>query len=238
MGIIGKLAEKFSPLFNKIKGGYFGILITIFGLITIITCIILYSLSEPISIFSHWISDLGGYITNSGASPNGANIIFSIGLIIISILAIPFLLYLTDFLLSKNQKLKFLVFFAFIFSIMTLLGIFGVAFIDIKSEPIIHTAFAALFFLGGMTIMFFFSLAMLFNSDVSNKQAIFGLICSAVPLAFLASFTPYMLDGQNVLTLVLSVDPALGVSRFLEWMYLIALFIWFFEIGFYLIKND
>lgn len=235
--IIRKLNEKFEPLFNKLQAGYFGILLAGAGLITIFTCIILFSMSEPVSFFTHWLSDLGGIVTNSGGSPNGSNIVFSLGLISMTIIAIPFMISLANFLISKDQKLQILVSLAFIFSIITLIGIVGVSFIDIKTDPYIHTLFATLFFFGGMAIMFFFSLAMLFNSDISWKQGLIGIICASVPVLFLSTFTPFLLRGENIFDLVISVDPALALTRFLEWMYFFALVFWFLEVGVYLIKN-
>ena len=237
MSIIKKLGEKFEPLFAKIKGGYFGIIITIIGITTIVTCTILFSLSEPITFLTHWISDLGGVTTNSGASPNGSNIVFSVGLLIVVVFAIPFMIYLANYLLERNQKLPFLVSISFIFSIITLIGIVGVTIVDIKTNATIHTYFATLFFIGGMLLMFFFSLSMLFNSDISNKQALFGIICSIVPLSFLTSFTPFLLAGENIMDLVISTDPSLALSRFLEWMYAFILFAWFLEVSIYMLKN-
>src|SRR5271157_128014 len=120
----------------RVSYSFFGILTSIFGGIIILVCSILYYLAEPFDFFSTWISDLGGVKTNSGKSPNGSNIIFSAGLILLTIFSIPFIFYLAKYLLSRNQKLKFLIYLSVISSIITYVGVIGVSIVDIKTSPL------------------------------------------------------------------------------------------------------
>nr|MDO8108986.1 hypothetical protein [Candidatus Sigynarchaeota archaeon] len=231
-----KFSTKLDFLYKRVEGGYFGILTAIIGGITILTCSILYYLAEPFDFFSNWISDLGGVVTNSGRSPNGSNIVFSVGLILLSIISVPFIYYLLKYLLARKQRLKMFVYLAVISCLITYVGVIGVSIIDIKTDPIVHTYFATLFFLGGMAIMLFFSLAMAFN-NIPRKQVLFGFICASIPLIFISTFAPYAMQGENVFLLVVSTDPKMGITRFWEWMYLFALLAWFFETGLFLLKN-
>ncbi len=225
------------PLYKKVPGGYFGIIAAILGSVTILTCSILYYSAEPFTFYSNWISDLGGVRTNSGIPPNGSNIVFSVGLILLTIISIPYILHLMDYLLSRKQRLRFLVHLSAIFGVITIIGVIGVSIVDIKSDPLGHTYFATMFFFGGMAIMLFFSLSMFCNSDIPRKHALFGLICSIVPMIFIFTFTPYAIKGENIFLLVVSTDPQLGISRFWEWMYLFALFAWFLETGIFTLKS-
>ncbi len=230
------LNKPLDSLYKKVPGGYFGIIAAILGGITILICSILYYSVEPFDFFLNWISDLGGVRTNSGRPPNGSNIVFSIGLILLTIVSIPFVLYLMRYLLSRNQRGRFLVHLSVIVGIITIIGVIGVSIVDIKTDPIVHTYFATLFFFGGMAIMLLFSLSMFLNSDIPRMQALFGLICSIVPMVFIATFAPYAMEGENVFLLVVSTDPELGITRFWEWMYLFALLAWFLETGIFTLK--
>jgi len=155
LALLEKIVEKFEPLFKKINGGYFAILTTVSGIITILIASILFYMVEPFTIYSHWISNLGGVVTNSGKSPNGSNIVFSIGLIITGVLSVPSTMYLTKLLLSGEQKAPWLINCAIFAGTVTLIGLLLIAFFDIKSQPIIHTFSGMIFFLGAVYMIFF-----------------------------------------------------------------------------------
>ena len=232
-----KITKKLGPVYKKVHGGYFGIFTAILGILTVIVASILFYSVEPFTMYSHWISNLGGVETNSGKSPNGSNLVFSIGLITMSVTSVIFVLYLVNLLLSsKNQKFPRLVVCCLIFGVLSLLGNVGIAFFDMKSQPMLHVYSAIVLFVSLTFTIFFFSISMFFNKDVSKIQAIIGLIVIIITLILFASFLPLMLEGYDLLTLMTSTSSELAITRFWEWMSFFAFLSWFFELGVYTLK--
>ena len=236
--LIKKIDEKFQPLYEKVKGGYFGVLSAIAGVISISIASILFYSVEPFTFFTHWISNLGGIVTNSGEYPNGAFIVFSIGLFIIAILAIPFVVNLASKMLSDEQRFPWLVHLAVLAGIATLIGIIGVALFDMKGQLYLHTYSSMLFFIGAALMMFLFSLAMLFNSKISWKQASVGLITSGVSLVFLLTFIPHLGPSGDIISILAAAGEELALTRFFEWMFLFSYFTWSIETGLFSLKFE
>ena len=230
-----KIVEVFDPIFDKINAGYLGILVAITGGATISIASILFRMVEPFTIFSHWISNLGGAWTNWGLSPNGSNIVFSIGLIILCIFVIPFIVYLVKIFVSRDLN-SFLIFLALGSGLITLIGLFGVALFDMKSQPIIHVLSAIAFFIGGLFLVFFFSLTMFTDIEISRLHPTLGIIVVGIGFVFLLPFVPLLLQGADLVSLIVSTDPGMGFSRFWEWIYVFALFAWIFDMGIYTLK--
>ena len=178
-----KITKKLEPVYKRIHGGYFGIFTAIIGMLTVIVASILFYSVEPFTIYSHWISNLGGVETNSGKAPNGSNLIFSIGLIAMSVTTIIFVLYLDNLLLlSKNQKFPRIVICSLIFGVLSLIGNVGVALFDLKSQPMLHSYSAIILFVSMIFMILFFSISMFFNKDVSKIQTFIGLIVISITL--------------------------------------------------------
>ncbi len=232
-----KITEFFDPIFDRMNTGYFGILVAITGVATISIASILYAMVEPFTIFSHWISNLGGAWTNLYQSPNGSNIVFSIGLIILCIFVIPFIVYLVKIFVSRDLNSP-LIFFALGSGLITLIGLLGVAFFDMKSQPLIHTLSAVAFFIGGLFMVFFFSLTMFFDTKISSIHPLFGIIVVGVGFIFLLPFVPLLLQGADLVSLIVSTEPRMAFSRFWEWMYVFALFAWIFDMGVFTLKLE
>ncbi|MFX0139746.1 MAG: hypothetical protein ACFFDN_39265 [Candidatus Hodarchaeota archaeon] len=232
-----KITERFDPIFDKVNVGYFGILVAITGVATISIASFLYSMVESFTIFSHWISNLGGAWTNLYQSPNGSNIVFSVGLIILCIITIPFIVYLVKIFVSRDLN-SLSLFFAIGSGLITLIGLIGVAFFDLKTQPVIHTFSAAAFFGGGLLMVFFFSLAMLSDLEISKIHPLFGLIVVGTGLIFLITFLPHLLQGADLIGLIVSTETKMALSRFWEWIYVFALFAWIFDMGVYTLRLE
>ncbi|MHA1378564.1 MAG: hypothetical protein ACTSRG_09300 [Candidatus Helarchaeota archaeon] len=237
-GLVEKTVESFDPLYKKVKGGYISIAVAIIGIITLSICSMLYSAVEPFTIYSHWVSNLGGARTNWGLSPNGSNIVFSVGMITLSILAVPAVIYLLKIILAGYQKFEWLPIIAAISGIYCLLGIVGVAIFDMKSSIMLHVIFAAIFFIGGALMIFLFSITILYDAEISNIYGILGTLMSGVGLLFLLSLVPYLIQGNDPFFLIGSVSPSLAFTRFWEWMYVFSMFAWFIMIGILALKHE
>jgi hypothetical protein len=235
---IKNLAEKLDPIYEKINGGLIGVIATIVGVITILVASLLFYSVEPFTFYTHWISNLGGVVTNGGQFPNGSNIVFAIGLITVGILAIPFMLYVAKVLLDGEQKYSILVVIFVLFGIFTLLGIIGVSLFDMKSQPILHVVFAAFFFLGSFLMVFFYGISLFFNSEISWIHGVFCLAVATVSAIFLLTLVPHIAQGGDIAALIISTGPELYVSRFWEWMFLFSIFSWLFETAVLMQKQD
>mgnify|MGYP006278219241 CR=1 FL=1 len=232
-----KISEKLNPLFERINAGYFGIISTISGALTILIASILYFPIEPFNFTTHWISNLGGIITNSGESPNYSYVVFSIGLTITAIFTTLFITGLIRDLLSTSQGFKSFISMGFIVSLFSLIGSLGVGCFNMKSFPVIHTYFAISFFFGSSLMMILFSLAIIMNENYHWLVGVMGVFLATPAVLFELSFIPHLLEGKDIASLVVSTGPELALSRLLEWIFVFALFIWLFGIGLYMLKK-
>ena len=226
------IMEKFDKIYEKVPGYYFGILIGLVGAITIGISAILFSTAEQFTFFSHWISNLGGATTQAGISPNGSNVVFGVGLVSASICAILFIVYVMKLLKPGNEKTIWLLYLDLIAGIVTIVGIIIVAFFDMINMLAIHGVGAVLFFMGGMLMVFFFTLTLLLNSEIPWTHSIPGFIVSGVFLIFLVTFLPHLIGGIDLIALLGDTSPTYGWTRFWEWMVLFAILSWFFIMGY------
>ncbi len=229
--------KKLEPVFKKVNGGYFGITGAIASAIFIGIAAILFFTIEPFTIYSHWISNLGGAVTNAGAPSPGANIVFSVGLIVTAVLVTFFVIDLTNKLFAGDQKAKFLVVIFIAAGILSLVGILGVAFFDMKSSSFIHIISATAFFFGGLGLMLFFGLACFFNSGFSRLQGVFSLAMAGIGSIFLLQFVPLLLAGENLFVFIVSASSTYDNLRFWEWIWLFSFLAWILETGIYSVKK-
>jgi len=226
------IMEKFDKVYEKIPGYYFGILIGLIGAITIGISAILFSTAEQFTLFSHWISNLGGATTQSGISPNGSNVVFGIGLVIAALLAIVFLVYAMKLLKPGNEKTIWLLYLDLLTGVVTIVGIIIVAFFDMIAWLAIHGVGAVMFFMGGMLMVLFFTITLILNTEIPWKHSIPGFIVSGVFLIFLITFLPHLLGGIDLIALLGDTSLTYGWTRFWEWMVLFAILSWFFIMGY------
>jgi len=231
------MAETLNPIYKKIPGGIFGILVTISGNIALSIAAALFYTVEPFTFFTHWVSNLGGAVTNSGFPPNSSNIVFTIGLVILAVFAAIFVVYLVKILLSGDQNHGWLVICMIATGVTTLIGLLTVAFFDMKSQPVIHTYGGVVFFISATLMILFFSLSIFSNSEFPRLLGLFSLIIAAIQLVFLLTFIPHLLAGEDLVSIVISTAPEMGLTRFCEWIFIIALFTWFAVTGAYSLKK-
>ena len=161
-----------------------------------------------------------------------------VGLIITGILSVPSIMYLTKLLLSGEQKAPWLINCAIFAGTAALIGLLLIAFFDIKSQPIIHTISAMIFFFGAVYMIFFFSLSIFFNSKISWTQGLFSLIIAGVGLIFLLTLLALLMQGMDPVSIVVDTSPRSAEARFWEWMFIFAFFAWFLEIGIYTLRQE
>lgn len=235
------MSNRLNFIYEKIDYGYFGILSTISGVSTILICSFLFYSVEPFTILSHWVSNLGGITTNSGEFSNFSNVVFSIGLFVTALFTTLFVLGLIKDLLTSSLKINSLISVGFIFSLLCLGGIIGVALFDLKGSPFIHAFTAMFFFLGSSFMVFFFNLALIFDERWPYGIGIVTILVPFSALVFSLSFIPHLLQGKGIVELILSTGPEFAFSRAWEWTYIMGLFVWFFVLGtihILLIKNS
>ena len=220
---------KLEEFFEKYPGGYFAILTAIAGGLTVMISSILYYIGEPFTFSSHWISHLG-------AGPNGSGLVFTIGFIITSIFAVPFLIYLNLYMREGMEGHKLLMAESFIASMIAIAGLIVNAIWNMGDDPYLHITGSTTFFFGGFFMVVFYCIWMFLSSKIPTKQAAVGLIVACIFAAFLISFLPTF-GTEDLFILLTSTDPIAGVTRFIEWIVFFAIIAWFFEMGIYTLKN-
>lgn len=221
--------EKLNEFLEK-YGAYSGIISTFIAVIMLIVGTILHSLTEPMNMFTHWIS-------NIGAGYNGSSEVFSILLITTVIVEIPFILDLFRRLMLENEEGGLLSVFTLIISLIVIIGALGVALFNLKDFPLQHVISAIAFFMGSMLMMLSFSIAILKSSNFPKSQAIVGFIGTVIFLIFLLTFVPFLLMGRDLVSLITGMGPELSLTRFWEWMSLFGLLFWSLETGIYLLRS-
>jgi hypothetical membrane protein len=210
--INNKKVRIFDKIYRKIPGEFFGILGSLLFALTIIISYVLYNLKNPsFNIFTNWVSDLG-------AGPNGASLVFNSGIVIVGIIIIFF-----HFSIIHNMKnhcinkriLKAMTIGAILISSsLIFVGFFPI------NRGIIHNFGAYTYFSGSLLFYFSYSIAVFKSSSISRKRAITSFITiGAYCLFFLIpSITPELSKIGLTIT-------------FLEWMTFIAEFTAILEIA-------
>jgi len=211
-------------------GGYSAVLSVIIIAIMLIVGTTLYSITEPMNMFTHWIS-------NIGAGYNGSSQIFSVLLITTIIVEIPFIFDLIRRLFIKNNEKERLSLIIFSILIIVIIGILGISFFNLKAFPILHVISAISFFIGSMLMMLSFSIAIIQNPKFPIYQALVGFVASFIFLVFLSTFMPYLIEGRNLVNIIISMSSEYNINRFWEWLSVFGLMFWTFETGIYFLKH-
>ncbi len=225
--------ERINTILEK-NADFFAIGTAIVGAVTIVFCsIFYYALDSSFSFTSHWISHLGAGPT---ATPNASSVVFTIGLVITGILALPFLYYLYSVLKPELTKHKVLITSAYLTSLVSIGGLFINAIWNMKDNPDLHVTGSSIFFFGGLFMILLFALAFLLNDKFSKVQGWISLMVAGTFFAFLISYLPFVFQGVDLMVLLTSTDPRAGLTRFIEWIVFFAIIFWFLELGFFFKK--
>ncbi|MHA1489798.1 MAG: DUF998 domain-containing protein [Promethearchaeota archaeon] len=215
--LIEKCNGKFDIFYKKFNGGFFAFLGVSISIISIVVAYFLYVSVDPtFSVFSNWISDLGG-------GPNGAGLVFNSGMIITSFIMLFFQIYLNRNLQVIYRKTKILK-LAIISGYISLIGLFFVGIFPLNQFQVLHGIAADLFFFGGLFSSIFLGISEIKTPNIPRFKAILGFIT-----AF--SFGLYIIVAVGALFIPLIT----GIVKFLEWVTVVVLLSWMFENGLYVI---
>ena len=161
-------------IYDKLSGGYFAIAGGIIGLTSILIAVILHSITVPVSIFKQFVS-------NMGIGPNGASVVFMIGLLITATMLLLFFPYAVNTLWiegdSKGSKKKNLILIGgAIFSIIAIIGLYVLSIFNMSIDTIvIHAIGAIMLFMGAVIVVLLFTIALHIEKRSSKIQLVLGI---------------------------------------------------------------
>ncbi|QEE17866.1 hypothetical protein DSAG12_03704 [Promethearchaeum syntrophicum] len=236
---MGLIDQFFTGLFKIIPAEYFALASGIIGTCTFILSFILYSLGEPISVFTH-------YISNLGVGPHGSGIVFGIGIGITIALMIPFVYALKLWLWSESKLTNTIFVGSFIFTLISFISFMIVLFYDMEAAALIHDISAAIFFFSTVSMTLLLTIVM----ELEGKISTFQWICTTNLLVISIIFFPwyfrtifYMyplleLTLDDWVIMMGSMDPKLDGVRYFEWLGVIFTIIWVIQTGFHYRRNS
>jgi len=176
--------ERLDKLYEKFNGNYFGIIAITSAAICIIIAYLLYTEADPnFSIASNFISDLG-------VGPNGSDVFFGLGMILLGTFIMPFFTYLGRYLQKRDNNPKPLrigIFAGLIGSIgIVLVGVFPLDPDDNFSYNI-HIIFAGVLFYGILTMLLIYGIFEYRNPVIPNILSILAFITAAFYGFFITS---------------------------------------------------
>ncbi|MFX1257340.1 MAG: hypothetical protein ACFFAN_05755 [Promethearchaeota archaeon] len=179
-----KKGKKITDIFSKsVPAG-------VIGLISVgirICCDILAIIFFPgiYNIFENMISELG-------VGPGG--IFFNVGIIISSILAIPFYIYFARTFRGENGKNKLLVKITIILSVISCISLMMVGFfpaiIENRTIHLIHGGFALICWLSALAYILIFSVLMLKDQRFTKFQVYYSFIVAGLLIIALCTWLP------------------------------------------------
>ncbi len=238
---MSKILDK---VYEKVPGSYWALMGGVVGLAVILIASILYSLTEPISFFTHFVSHLGW-------GPNGSEPIFRIGIAALGILMAPYILYLNRLLKVEKGEDHYLIrkiihVLAFISAIISLIGLWMVSIWgNINQEGFfLHLVGAVIFFIMAMGFMLFYSFLMVFNKKWSKIQLVCTLVVIFFGVAMMISAFPLInnidlesLSG-DINDILAAIIPYTTWLTFFEWLYILGVCVWFIITGLFTLKIE
>ena len=244
---IGNLLDKF---YDIIPGNYWAFIGGIFGILVFIISMILHSITEPVNIFTQPVSSLGW-------GPNGSELVFRIGLIVLGILLSPYVLYLTRLLWAKSgeerSKLRNLLnVLGIITALIAVIGLFNVSLWGNVERDLFfwwHLVGAFVYFFFSMIFTTLYTLSMVLSKKWSKIQVGFTLIMIIEFIPFLY-FSMVMLNNTEVINAVLylPIPERLAIFNpymeqniwwnFFEWLNVFSTLIWMILTGIYTLKLE
>ncbi len=227
-----------NSFFKKIPGYKFGILFSCTMLFTLLTSMILHSITDPISLKYHWVSNLG-------IGENGAAEAFAAGMIINSIFGLFFNLSAHSLVLDTQKRIvKIFNHLGFFFGVIGQLGAIAIVIFPYRNEPLIidiHiiAAFAGFFPTAFMGLCY--SLAYKIEKKITPLLniillgfiallLIFPFVFSDVvaSLVFVDAKNMFSLTYREFITIMSSMDRDIWPIRMLEWISMFYIVIWAF----------
>ncbi len=206
-------------LYEKINGGFFGLIAALILIISIAVAYVLYISVDPnFSIFSHWISDLGG-------GPNRSDFVFNSGMITVSFVMLFFQISLNRYLQKRNKRAIKTIKLAYISGIISSIGFFFVGVFPLSRFQILHGIAADLIFFGGLFCCIFIGISEIKTPNVPRLHVIMVFIAASF-------FGLYILVAVGALFIPIITE---GTVKFFEWVTLFVGLSWIFEYGFYTI---
>ncbi len=240
--------EKESKFFQRVPGGYFAIFGGVFFSFALLVAVILHSLTEPVSMFQHFVS-------NMGIGPNGAPLAFSVGLLVIAACLYPLVIHASQLLWmdASQPRAKWnnrLVLLAFVIAMFAIPGMIIIAFFSMAPETILWHAVGAILFFGG-TMMYgaLYWICIELHKDATRLLR----ICTAVVFGFFAAFmgalvslmmqypeefAAFLADPMAAISALLgnTTDTKLGWIRFFEWWLILSMVAWNFCLGVFAVQ--
>lgn len=208
--------EKVDKIYEKVHTSYFAFIGLIIFFIGLIPAIIVH---PSFNFFITHVSYLGG-------PSNSLYIFFNICWFITAIFIIFFLLGFTRFLQEKGIGVR-KAWIAFAFSVLSVIGIMGMAIFNTEEAYNLHYIFELIFFFMGILYLFSYFYIEWKSPEFSKIQSIFNLIVVFFFILYLI-----LLIVNRVLHDVLPEAQTLT-----EWLFLFANLFWFFENGILVLKK-
>ncbi|MFX1237248.1 MAG: hypothetical protein ACFFAS_06210 [Promethearchaeota archaeon] len=227
-------SEKIERFLNKYKGGYFGIACGLIQSFMLLGGAIIFNLTEnlavPLTIYTHWISNLG-------AARNGAQYVFITGMLLNIALSIPFFLDIARKCFQEKPKMSKLLLISLISLIIADISSVFLTIYNLIDFPVLHVIFATIFFNSSELLVASLSVTVA-SKRKSNKwliQSALGVPVIACFSLFLIPIIPMLFEGNDLFSIITSMNASLNSIRFWEWMSIISLTFWFFGSGLFLV---
>jgi len=249
---MSSIIETIKTYYEKLPRSYWAIISGIFGLSFIFVAALLHSLTEPISFFTHWVSHLGW-------GPNGSELVFRIGIIVLGCLLVPYIISLTRYLWKerdedKTKSMKIFLISAFICSVFALIGLLFVSIYgNIAQEGFfLHLIGAVTFFAMTTVMIVLYTISMMLCGKKSKFQQSCALIVVIFFISMVISATP-VISNYSVfellnsfiiktpderVTFLASIVPLSTWLTFFEWMVTFSFCAWFIITGLYTLKIE
>ncbi|MHA1489801.1 MAG: DUF998 domain-containing protein [Promethearchaeota archaeon] len=216
-------SEELDLFYKRFNEGFFAFIGVLIAIISISLAFVLYtSVDSSFSIFSHWISNLG-------AGPNGADVVFNSGMIVTSLFTLIFLTCSFQSLQQKGVN-KELLKVSFVAGLISSIGLFFVGVFPMDTARTMHGIAASTFFIGMLFFSIFIGITELTSPKIPKLQAISGFLVAVF-------FAAYLICGLLAWSDIHSVQ-FLRNAIFTEWLTLFVILAWMLERAIYTIVES
>ena len=245
-----KLGNALDKFYEILPGNYWAFIGAIFGFLVFLVSTLLHSLTAPVNIFTQPVSSLGW-------GPNGSELVFKIGLIILGILLAPYILYLTRLLWTKSgedhSKLRNLLnTLGIITALIAVIGLFNVSLwgnVYTQPEFLWHLIGAFVYFFFTMIFTIIFTISMILSKNWSKTQVIFTIIMIIEFIPFLIFSVELLIDPELINAILNpNLDERVAVFiplmaqkiwwNFFEWLNVLSTLVWIILTGIYTVKLE